>query len=305
MTGPDGSWGRLDPETGAVDTVDPAADRKLPALASAVERGELIGYRAGRRAIVAAPDRFIKVVRPSRLEALVATHRTLAATGPPDLALPHLLASAEAGSLDLSPVPGRSLHQLLRSRPSESTVRRALDAIGAALASFHATPPGPDRPRRAPDEAARWVATVGRSEPGEAARLAEVADGLPPLAPTGLARSAVVHGDLHDKNVFVTTGGVGLIDLDSVALGCPEDDVANLGVHLELRALQVGAEPALGHDRARRLFTTYGRHRPLDEQRLDAVQRHTWFRLACLYRFRAASRPLVPELLRRATLDHR
>ncbi|MDH4171791.1 MAG: hypothetical protein OEW42_19585, partial [Acidimicrobiia bacterium] len=136
----------------------------------------------------------------------------------------------------------------------------------------------------------------------------------------------VVHGDLHDKNVFCDTprpadaaqltatplladaaplGGAGplaLIDLDGLGLGAPEDDVANLAVHLELRNLQARTGLPFG-TRSGELYRSYQRTQPLDRERLEAVERHTWFRLACLYQYRVASRHLVPQLLRAARGD--
>ena len=38
---------------------------------------ELRGYRVGRRAVVATPTSFVKVVRPSRIDALVQRHELL------------------------------------------------------------------------------------------------------------------------------------------------------------------------------------------------------------------------------------
>lgn len=293
----DGRWGSLDPETHEIATGVPENDPELPALRGLLARGDLIGYRVGRRAVIRTPETtFLKVVRPKRLAALIRAHET--ATGTPSaMMVPEVLHSDPAGWVELGRVPGRSLHDALRAA---TPVRGGIDdicAVGRALAEFHQAPPSPTLTHRVLDDPARWIDTVGRIEPLARAELTRVATELPVLTPTG---GVAVHGDLHDKNVFVARDGVGLIDLDGLGLGAPEDDVANLAVHLRLRALQAGADALLGEQRADCLYAAYSSVRPLDPVRVDAVERHTWFRLACLYRFRDGSRHLTPELLRRA-----
>jgi len=89
---------------------------------------------------------------------------------------------------------------------------------------------------------------------------------------------------------------------DLVLLGSnPVEDVANLAVHLELRLLQAGRGAGSYSHRGltEGLYRAYARRRPLDVDLLSCHERRTWFRLACLYRFRARSRHLVPSLLTR------
>ena len=120
------------------------------------------------------------------------------------------------------------------------------------------------------------------------------------LPPVEVRAEVVVHGDLHDKNIFVDRPG--LIDLDGLGLGAPEDDLANLAVHLELRNLQAGTGLAPGA-RSEQLYRAHRQAwtgRPLDPERLRQVEQHTWFRLACLSQYRAGSRRLVPRMLNAA-----
>ncbi len=297
----DGGWGSLDPRAGTATAVAPADDPALPGLAEALERGRLVGYRVGRRAIVATPDRYIKVVRPKRVEALVGTHHWLAEVCP-DVATPAVTNVGTRGAVDLAVVPGLSLHEILRRDPAGTSTESAIAQLAVALASFHRTPPAPGLLVREPDDPIDWVETARLGEPGWRHELASIALQLPRLdsRPT-----VMVHGDLHDKNIFCEPERIGLIDLDGVGLGAPEDDVANLGVHLRLRALQAGRPTISGHMQADVLYRVYDRHRPLDRSRLQAVERHAWFRLACIYRFRATSRHLVPGLLRLAAFPGR
>lgn len=303
LQGHDGEWGVFDPDTGEASTVEPAEDPSLPALRTALERGTLIGYRVGRRAVVATPNSYVKVVRPKRLDALVATHQWFDDTCEM-VDTPTVTRTEPEGSVELTIVAGTSLHQLLRDHGPERLPLAAVDSIAASLAVLHSTPAPNHLPSRADDDPGRWVDTIARIDPQAAGVLATAATALPPLPDRPVT---MTHGDLHDKNIFHQAGSVGLIDLDSVGLGAPEDDVANLAVHLQLRVLQGVRPQASGERLVTRLYESYRAHRSLDPERIEAAAARTWFRLACIYRFRMASRHLVPELLRRAdqaTPDH-
>ncbi len=293
----DGRWGSLDPANGQAAIVDPAADRRLPALATALERGRLVGYRVGRRAVVATADSYIKVIRPQRVESLARIHRWMASSGS-GFATPRLLSIDPTGSLELELIEGDSLHSLLRRPTIGRNVDVAIEQVATALAALHETPPPAWLPAALPDDPQRWLEIVNAAEPQASHALARVAADLPPRPVT---QTSVIHGDLHDKNVFHRTDGAGLIDLDGVGRGVAEDDVANLAVHLRLRSLQAGHPHQRGEASSRRLYQSYRAVRPLDADVIQAVERHTWFRLACLYRFRAGSRHLVPHLLSHAT----
>ncbi len=294
---PDGRWGTLDPEQGHIRPVEPCRDVKLPALKSALRRGSLIGYRSGRRAIIATPDSYIKVVRPKRFDALVAGHELLAATNP-RFVVPRVIAADNSGWIELSAIRGPALHEILHRPFRGDEVPSAIERVARGLAAFHNTPAPDELSTRSLDPPDRWIETVARVEPDAAVPLARVARDLPDL---GAAPQTLIHGDLHDKNIIVSDSGVGLIDFDNTGRGSPEDDVANLAVHLQLRSLQARQPSAVGEARADLLYHAYRNERALDTDRLAAVERHTWFRLACLYRFRRSGRHLTFELLRRAT----
>ncbi|HSL56371.1 MAG TPA: phosphotransferase [Acidimicrobiales bacterium] len=294
-------WARLEPESGHVVRADPAQDRELPALPGALRRGDLVGYRVGRRAVVASSGGFVKVLRPNRAGRLVAIHRALAAASSGAPAFPRVEAASEDGAVDLTVVPGRSLHDLLRSGPDVGVLADA----AAALAALHAIrPPALLRPG-APDTAARWVGIVARAEPGAAQAIAPMAAAIDAAVTAATTRppgggAVIVHGDCHDKNLFLTRAGPGFIDLDGVRLGLREDDLATLAVHVALRALQAGAPMEVAVTRRAAVIDAYRRSAPLDDAVLVALERAVWFRLACLYRFRSRGRPLVSTLLERA-----
>lgn len=290
-------WARLDPELGSLRRVDPADDRKLPALGRTLSRGELIGYRAGRRAVVATGDTFVKVVRPGRAPRLVAIHDALAgASGAP--AVPRVAAATEDGAVDLTVVRGRSLHDLLRRGADDEVL---VDAA-SALAALHATTPPAVLELGAPDTAIRWIGVVGRAEPGAARSLVPLATSVDGAVASATGRRAItgaviVHGDCHDKNLFLDRDRPGFIDFDGARLGLREEDVSNLAVHVALRALQAGSPVDAALARRDVVVAAYRRSAPLDDAVLAALERAVWFRLACLYRFRSSSRPLVPTLL--------
>ncbi len=289
-------WAALVPETGEIEPVEPGCDRRLPGLASALRAGRLIGYRVERRAVVQTAGRYVKVVRPSRLAQVVDAHHRLADT---HVALrgPAVLQACDDGRIELAALPGPSVHDLFRS-PGKA-VAIPIERVADALVALHRLEPTDDQAQAEPPDT--WVRMVARAEPEVQARLAKLAERLPALP---VAAPAVVHGDLHDKNVLLAGRSVGLIDLDGVRTGAAEDDLANLGVHLQLRCLQSGRPIEVGRSLSARLYRRYGAARAVSPARIDAVERHTWFRLACLYHVRKASRPLVPDLLRLA-IDHR
>ncbi len=282
--------GVLTPEPGTVEVVDPAADRRLPGLAKALESGRLVGYRAGRRAIVRSERGYVKVLRPSRVAGVVEAHRRLAIADVP-VRVPEITQVCEDGRVELEILPGPSVHESIRS---QRTPRLSIpvEGIAEALIGLHRISPTDDPPA---DEGPHvWATMAGRAEPEAVDGLLRIADRL---APPPAGASVLVHGDLHDKNIIVCGRSIGLIDLDGVRTGIAEDELANLGVHLQLRCLQSGRPIAVGRALAARLYRHYGANRTVSEARVHAVERHTWFRLACLYRFRRASRPLVPRLL--------
>jgi len=293
----DRGWARLDPEHGIVHVVDPADDSRLPALASAMNRGELIGYRAGRRGVVATAHGFVKVVRPGRAARLVAIHEALAASsGAP--AVPRVEAATEDGAIDLTIVLGRSLHELIRRGADDGVL-----ADGAAtLAALHASTPPAMLEAGAPDTAARWVGVVARAEPSTASAMAPLATCIDAEVAAAISRligtdPVIVHGDCHDKNLFVDRVESGFIDLDGARLGRREEDVANLAVHVALRALQADELVEIALERRDVVIDAYARLAPLDRTVTAVLERAVWFRLGCLYRFRSSGRHLAPTLL--------
>lgn len=134
-----------------------------------------------------------------------------------------------------------------------------MQGAGAAISALHRTPITGLRHVRIADilqqlELAR--ATLSRARPDVAAEVSAVVAGLKDRA-SRLAphRPATLHGDLHPKNLIATDGGVGVIDLDNVALGPPLADIGSMCAALQARAVLEGAAPAQA-DRAISTFVS-------------------------------------------------
>lgn len=102
-------------------------------------------------------------------------------------------------------------------------------------------------------------------------------------APAG-SLPALIHRDLYPAQVLLQEEGVGLIDLDELALGEPELDLGNFGAHLVLRELQSGGDPDRGRGLQRCFVEACDRVRPLAAERCAAYTAASYLRLASLER---------------------
>lgn len=272
------------------------ADRRLRSLAglAAAPGSTLVAHRPEQRGVVrraatGRPTTYTKVVRAKRLDRTVRGARLAV----PGVATPRLLSVDERGAaVTLSELPGRTLFELL-SDPQTSAQR--LETVGRAVGRtvahlHHATPPTDQARHDAMDELAvteRWVAHADRYG---------LLEGLPMDRLLASARerlsgqptaSALLHRDLHDKQLLVDADRVGLLDFDLAAVGEPALDLANLLVHLELRAVQGRCAPERAARCAAALLDGY---EPAADwqRRVAAYQLTTRIRLACVYAFRPA-----------------
>ncbi|MEF3122442.1 hypothetical protein [Kocuria flava] len=289
-----------------------ARDPRLPGLPAAARTGELVVHRLGRRAVVAAPERYVKLLargRAPRAAELSERVRVLGAAA--GLAVPRVLRAGEH-ALELAVLPGRSLHALGAEGP-----RGAVDAAWAAWAAVwprlaRALPaPGLLPEHTAEDEArtlARWAAHLDAfpglldAPPGAvsalAVRLGQRLTGLP--APR--RDRAVLHRDLHDQQLLFDGERIGALDLDTAAVGEPTLDLANLAVHLDLRHAQGLLGPER-HAAGRAAVAAVADELAVDPARLAVHADATRLRLACVYAFRPRWRPLAQQLLDAALAD--
>lgn len=285
------------------------ADRRLPALTDVVADGAatLVVHRPERRAVVRrtrwSATTYVKVVRPGRaLPGIVEL---------PRVRVPTVLAAApHRGMVEHRELTGRSLHELLGDAGpddgSTDTVLRAFGAAGRTIRALHESAPPAGIPIHGADRevavTAGWVnqaLAYGVLDMSDRTRAAEALHALG----ADLGRRAspstltLIHRDLHDKQILVVDGGdAGLLDLDTLALGDPALDVANLLVHLELRMLQGHCGSAIAGVAGDAFLDGYRPDRDL-RGRIDAYAWATRLRLACLYAFRPRWRDLAVHLL--------
>ncbi|HEY5685181.1 MAG TPA: phosphotransferase [Acidimicrobiia bacterium] len=206
-------------------------------VAPAPTTARLRSYRPGKRAVVevtgAGIRLFVKTIRPDDVAALQEAHTALA----PALPIPRSLGwSPEAGIVVLEPIGGTPLSQAVGHAPDPSTLFEVLDRI----------PPLDRRATSRKRKLAGHLRLLRRVAPHREPTLASIesaAGTLTDLEP------APVHGDFHTGQVLVDGGRlVGVVDIDTVGLGQPVDDCANLLAHLHVHALRdrSGATAAYG-----------------------------------------------------------
>lgn len=104
------------------------------------------------------------------------------------------------------------------------------ESLAPVLASLHATPPVDGMCTWAGFERGHYRINVARSGGVPVAMVDEVDQRLQDLERIfpGWSKETVVHGDPHTGNLVRRNGTHLLIDLDDLALGCPEIDLAPL-----------------------------------------------------------------------------
>jgi aminoglycoside phosphotransferase (APT) family kinase protein len=221
------------------------SDPALPALAPALATTGtvLLGHRPNRRAVMREPDgHYLKVVRPGRA-GRVAEGLRRARTLLQDAAVVPAVCAQATDRVRLHPVPGPTLHDLLRTDPRGAATLCV--GLGSALAAVQAADASGLVPHAVTDEIAvlrRWTADADRWAGSNLSALVEPV--VAPLAALSVPRPVPCHRDLHDKQVIAhPTGAVGLLDLDTLCAADPALDIGNLLAHLRLRVLQGHCTP--------------------------------------------------------------
>lgn len=299
---------------------DGAVDRRLVCLPALVAAPgvRLLAHRPGRRALVRrGPPGAVcygKVLRAGRAAALREAHTWLRQAAPladglrlvvPPVQPPD---PADPDRVDLAGLPGRSLLAWTAAAGDAAGAGSVWGTVAGAVAALHATaPPGhlprhPAAAERAVTE--RWwqAATALGLLPAR-----DLSGLLAPLVSEPPGPATLLHRDLHDKQVLVAPPGrdrpqVGLVDLDTLAVGEQALDVANLLVHLELRVAQ-GALGVVAARRAGAAFLAASRAAGLPAAttaRLPAYATAARLRLAAVYALRPGTARVVAALLRAA-----
>jgi Ser/Thr protein kinase RdoA (MazF antagonist) len=143
--------------------------------------------------------------------------------------------------------------------------------IAASLAALHGCGVPTPRVVRSEDclaEGRKKAIRLGEALPRCSSALVGIAGQDGRLGTTGLAPPVVVHGDLHLDQLIAGPDGPVLIDLDSVATGDAELDLAEVVVDVVLRSLPLPAVRAFVGE----LLEGYERHAPARPIRLALLR---------------------------------
>ncbi|MFF0902606.1 UNVERIFIED_CONTAM: phosphotransferase [Kocuria sp. CPCC 205316] len=281
-------------------------DPRLPGLAAAVAAGgRVVVHRHRRRAVVGTPDRFVKFLARAQAPRVAERSDRLHGLGTAaGFAVPAVLSRAE-DRVEFSVLRGRSLHELGAAGQTDA-YRAAWEEWARCWPALATAVPGAELPEHAAEDEARTLARWAvhleafpgllEAPPGTAAALARrIGEELSAL-PAARRTRVVLHRDLHDKQLLFDGARLGLLDFDTAALGEPELDLANLSVHLELRAAQGLLDPAL-RAAGQEAVSVVSRALGADPARLALHAEATRLRLACVYAFRPQGRGVAQDLL--------
>lgn len=208
---------------------------------------ETLAYKPERRYVArlvaaAGPQAVVKFHTPYAFRRVRVSTGAFAQSGP--LRVPRCIGVAEeSGAIGFEWFPGRLLSEIVAEPDHDAA---ALLETGAALAELHAQEPLnlAVRTRAAEAEAlnaiARWMSFVSPRLADRAVNLASRLAGWLLAEP---AHSRPIHGDFYAKQVLVSAGGVGLLDLDEAVRSDPRADLGLFVAHLE-RDVVRGRVPA-------------------------------------------------------------
>ena len=276
----------------------PGADPKLAGLAAAAEGHTVVVHRFGKRAVIARTDDYVKVVRAGRGQGVAEQARRgrefALASG---FAAPEVLAEA-ADHVSLGILAGQSLHEV----GSDATLGQwtatwqRWGRHWQALTGLHAPDLAPHTPEDEVRVLQRWIGLAeefGALPPRVLAGLGARADRVCAALLSGTAQKPVVsHRELHDKQILADGDTLGLLDFDTAALAEPALDLANLWVHVGLRADQQvwsHEHAEVAQEAIRSLAGQLG----VEPERFETYAAATRLRLVCLYAFRPAHRDLA------------
>lgn len=277
---------------------DAALAARLQPLVGAIASAQLVAWRPGRRAVVrvVAADgtrHWLKLLdRKNWRRARSAFAAVGTALPPLVLQLPTALLDDVHGYLaaDAAGTPLRTLlagdHELPWTTIARSVLALAYTPVVGELPTFDF-------------ERARAASLGALQQGGEAtpklSALAAAVQHLPaPAPPPALG---LVHGDLHDKQLFVAGDRAAAIDLEGMARGDARFDVANLVEHVRLRDLQQHGDD---RGRAEQLLARCGH--AADDRGVRAFRALVRARLCGVYALRPRWHALVDRLAEESRL---
>ncbi len=303
------------------------ADRRLAGLAKLVSQpgASLIAHRPERRAVVeldgGQTKRYAKVVRPKRVARLVDAGKRIRELSDDRFIVPELLDwNRSTGVTVWSELQGISLYRILtgseqhrnRAAGVGGKLEKPVDvellvaasrSAGKALRELHHTAVSDSLPRHRPSDEIcvlrKWLSNLRTVRPEYNSQCLDQLDRIASGLNTDHSPYVLLHRDYYDKQVIASEdGNVGLLDLDTIAIGEAALDLANALVHMELRVLQRRCSLERATKAARALFEGYDPGRKVIN-RLSIYSDASRLRLACVYSFRPEFSNLVPSLLAR------
>jgi Ser/Thr protein kinase RdoA (MazF antagonist) len=270
-----------------------ALRRRLAELLGGEVTLEELKHKPGRRLTLRAHaggrTAIVKVYASDRAAVVAARVRAIAVAGG-EPQVPHVLhVDPELHLVVLSEVEGTPLSGPLLEGDLKAPAR-----AGAALGAWHRRWEGVRPVPLADHSAERELDILWRQAAKVPAALASRVRAAAAGLNAGWHSTGVVHRDLYEEQILVGHS-VGLIDLDDVALGPPELDIANLIAHLELLALRSGRSLDDGTDALLGAYREHGLE--LDAALLERCRKLSLLRLACIHR--------EPDLIPVATADRR
>lgn len=279
------------------------ADRRLVGLARTLTRSDarLIVHHPERRAVVCVGEeekQFIRFVKPGRVHKNMQAVRWLASQTQRSFLMPDILAFDNTnGTTAWSELAGRSLFDSLSETLSESSLRM----IGEAIKSLHDCIPHMDFSIHDGEAEAllleKCLQTLEAFRPAVASaahRHAEKVIGA--LRNHHTSPISLMHRDLYDKQIFISQDEhIGILDFDTLSKGPAELDLANVVVHLELRAIQGLCTESSALRAATLILSEYKRLGGLPEH-LNIYADATRMRLVAVYAMRPMAKQ-VPYLL--------
>ena len=266
--------------------------------------GTVLAYRPGSRAVLrrrsrAAETYYFKILTTRAAQRAAKVFSALTAKhGLLRLALP-CAQNLEQGIFVSRSLAGEALCGMLRRDVALDAAR-----IAQALAVWAELELPEDLPMRSIEDerrsACKQLRTAACLRSGRSyALLAERLQDLELLQ--SRRKPALLHTDLHDKQIFVGPDEIGLLDLEGASRGDRRLDLVNLLTHLELRVLQQGLAGRPGMA-AQKLKDELVRHTKLelDDAYVRQLRALVLARLSGVYAARSTGQALAAMLLSRA-----
>lgn len=281
------------------------ADRTLRGLVPllAQRNAHMLVHQPERRAVVRLGKGdslcFAKTVPPKRLVAVVGAGQAVAKLAGDAFATPQPVEiDRAAGVVVWSALRGRSLYELW----TDKRMVRWVTAAGAALKSLHMMSHITEKQYTAAHEVTTlqtWMERARAFVPALDARLTAIVPNVLAALMADSSRSALLHRDFYDKQVFVDDhGSVGLLDFDTLAIGEPALDLGNAMVHFELRAMQRCCTFEQAEAAKSALLDGY-QPEAQTMRRLQAYMNAARLRLVCVYAFRPHTHHVIEGLCTR------